>query len=103
MTTQELEAIPTRKSLPLTVRDMRDLERMQNSDRYRNALMHLSRENLPADASDARILHAVFTAGLTAVRQQVEEDGYAALAAQQDTAARRAEARRRRPSWADDE
>jgi len=37
-----------------------------------------------------------------AVRQQVEEQSYAQIAADMDSASQRTVARRRRPSWADE-
>jgi len=46
------------------------------------------------------VLHALMTAGLAAVRHQVEAEGYATLATERTTSPRKAVARRRQPSWA---
>jgi len=92
-----------RKSLPLTDRDITDLEKLRTSQVHRDALAALSVTTLGRDSSEASLLHAVLEAGLRAVRERVERDGYADIAAQQDAAARKTSARRRRPSWAEEE
>ncbi|WP_349828054.1 hypothetical protein [Brevibacterium litoralis] len=91
-----------RKSLPMSERDLVDLAALRTSPDRRAALSAASGVDLAADASDAAILHAVWEAGLAAVRARVEEDGYAEMAVQQDVSSRRAAARRRRQSWADE-
>lgn len=95
-----------RPSLPLTERDERDLALLRASAPRREALSRLTGEPVTRpDLSEATLLHAVFEAGLAAVREATEEAGYAELAAQQgaEQAERRAEARRRRPAWADEQ
>jgi len=94
------EPATVRKSLPLTAQDQADLQRMMRSDIHRDALTRLSREPVPVEASEARVLHALLAAGMAAVREEVEEAGYAQLAAERDPGTRRRVARRRPPSWA---
>ena len=91
-----------RKSLPLSAQDLDDLERLRRSASHRNALSLLADVEIPANASEASLLHAVLEAGLRAVREQVEVQGYAQMAEQLDASPRRTSARRRRPAWADE-
>lgn len=92
----------TRKSLPLSERDVRDLTTMRGSDAHRAALSQLANVEVSEDASEAALLHAVMEAGIKAVEQQVEADGYARIALGMDSTARQSAARRRRPTWADE-
>lgn len=106
MRTRLRAPVVRRSSLPLTERDEHDLALLRSSAPQRAALGRLSGEPLaPADLSEAALLHAVFEAGLAAVREASEDAAYAELAAQQadEDTARRTEARRRRPSWATDQ
>lgn len=104
MTTRTRESTVRRPSLPLTARDEADLAVLRDSEPSRQALARLT--GIPtysSTVSEATLLHAVFTAGLGALRQEAEEAGYAEIAAQQDAAeiaAQRRQARRRSPSWA---
>lgn len=99
MSTQERT---TRKSVPLSERDLRDLAVLRASATHRAALSELSGANISDSSSDAYVLHAVWQAGLEAVLDSVEEAGYAQMAAERDTATRKSVARRRRPAWADE-
>jgi hypothetical protein len=56
-------------------------------------------------AAESVFLHAIFAAGLRAVREHAEQASYAADAAayESEDAERRAVARRRRPEWADED
>jgi hypothetical protein len=95
-----------RPSLPLTQRDERDLELLRTSALHRESLARLSGEAVAeAEVSESALLHAVFEAGLSAVRAASEEAGYAQLAIEIDAEGdtHRAAARRRRPSWASEE
>ncbi len=92
----------TRKSLPMTDRDLRDLDVVRRSVAHRAALSSLSREVVDEDSSEAAVLHAIMEAGMKAVTEQIEEAGYAQIAAEMDTPARKAVARRRRPAWVDE-
>ena len=98
-------SVVRRPSLPLTEQDERDLLLLRHDPAYRKALAGLSGEGVEsAETSEAALLHAVLAAGLNAVRLAAEAEGYAAIAAQQaiETPQRRAAARRRRPSWANE-
>lgn len=92
----------TRKSLPLTARDLEDLAKMRSSATYRGTLGQLADVEVHPESSEAAVLHAVWEAGVRAVQERVEAEGYAQIAAEMDAAQRKAVARRRRPSWADD-
>jgi len=96
-----------RPSLPLTAQDESDLDLIRSSPNHRRALEQLGGDlaGVTESLSEGALLHAVFEAGLEAVRLAAAEVGYAELAQQQrqDAGAQRAESRRRRPSWADDE
>jgi hypothetical protein len=94
---------PTRKSLPLTSRDLKDLRRLRHSTTHQAALSDLAGELVTDTSSDAAVLHAVWEAGLKAVRERVEDEGYREMAKDGDIGIGRAAARRRRPTWADDE
>lgn len=91
-----------RKSVPVSSTELEDLALVRKSEPHREALARLSHEVVPEGASESRVLHALIAAGMKAVREAVEADGYAQIAAKQDDAARKASARRRRPSWADE-
>ena len=57
------------------------------------------------DVRESRAAHAVFEAGLAAVRQLAEAEGYEQLASEYaaEDANRRRLSRRRRPAWAADQ
>jgi TfoX/Sxy family transcriptional regulator of competence genes len=95
-------ASTTRKSLPLSERDLEDLRTLRGSPDQRAALAEVTGTEIGEKASDAFLLHAVWEAGIKAIRDQLEDRAYAEMAAQQDVASRRASARRRQPSWADE-
>lgn len=99
-------AVVRRPSLPLTEQDERELERLGTSPLHRESLARLSGVPLTeTEVSESALLHAVFEAGLAAVRIASEEAGYAQLAVELADQAtnHRAAARRRRPSWAHEE
>lgn len=95
-----------RKSLPLTARDLRDLDVLAGSDAHRAALYALADVDLPGtqSVSEAQLLHTILEVGLRAVANRVEEESYAAEAAARkaEDAAQRSIARRRRPEWAEE-
>lgn len=93
---------PVRKSLPLSPRDLRDIEMLRGSYAHRSALSDLSTESVDESSSEAVVLHAIWEAGMNAVREAVEEGEYARMAEDYDMSARKAVARRRRPAWADE-
>lgn len=95
-----------RPSLPITERDASRLDLIKASPELREALNLLIESPLPAGpVSESALLHAVFEAGLSATSSVVEEAGYAMIARTIDDGAkaRRSQARRRAPSWAEDE
>jgi hypothetical protein len=92
-----------RPPLPLTERDLADLAALRDPGPGRAALGRLAPGALPeGDITEAVLLHAVFEAGLRAVREAAESAGYEQLAAgyEAEDAERRQIARRRRPHWA---
>ena len=96
------QTVVRRPSLPLTAADEADLAHLKDSLPYQQALARLSGHDLPeGDVTESVLLHAVFEAGLTAVRHLAESDGYAQLASDAaDESTRRRLSRRRRPAWA---
>ena len=104
MTSRTVGAVVRRPNLPLTAKDEADLALMSTTPEYRQALSALA-PDAPApesSATEAALLHAIFTAGIVAIRSRAEEEGYRRLA--QERAAtvpeRRREARTRKPRWA---
>jgi hypothetical protein len=99
------EAAQDRKPLPLTRRDLEDLDRLREPGPERTALAALSGTLLEGKVTESVLLHAVFAAGLRIVREEAEAGAYADAADERRTAepeARRI-ARRRRPTWADED
>jgi len=100
--------VTRRSSLPLTEQDDLALTRIRTSEIYAAALRALaapSGGDIPvSELSEAALLHAVFEAGLDAIRLGAQEAGYALLAHERAASApeRRTESRRRPPSWADE-
>lgn len=98
------EPAQDRKPLPLTSRDLEDLDRLRSPGPERTALADLGGTPPEGEVTESVLLHAVFVVGLRAVREAAEAQAYAE-AAQDRTATAdedRAIARRRRPSWADE-
>ncbi|MBA3529279.1 MAG: hypothetical protein H0T91_08245 [Propionibacteriaceae bacterium] len=95
-----------RASLPLSERDQADLATLRRSITHRIALGRITHRTVTDDLSEAAFLHALVEAGIKAVEQEVEEAGYAELAADRedrDEARSISAARRqRRPDWADE-
>jgi hypothetical protein len=94
-----------RPSLPLTEADELELTRIKESPQVREALGYLI--DVPfgeGPVSEAALLHAVFEAGLGAVRGTIEDAGYAMIAREQarESLEQQAFARRRLPTWADE-
>jgi hypothetical protein len=96
-----------RASLPLTQKNENDLRSLLESSSYQNALEELSGTKIADKAlSSSAILHAIFEVGMTTLKQKAELDGYAEIASAQgklEVRSHRKDARRRRPSWADEE
>jgi hypothetical protein len=99
------EPAKARKSLPLTERDLADLERLRGQTPERDALFDLYGVAVES-VTEAALLHMIFAAGLRAIREKAEERAYASAAADRlasgETDETRRIARRRRPAWADE-
>ncbi len=96
-----------RKSLPLTERDLADLERLRGQTPERDALADLAGVVVVEGVTEAALLHMIFTAGLRAIQEKAEELAYASAATDRLASGEADEirriARRRRPSWADED
>ena len=105
MATRLNEPTERRTPLPLTARDLADLGKLRKPGPEREALSALAAALPEGDVSEALLVHAVFVVGLRAVREAAEASSYAADAADRHASAEvdRAAARRRRPSWADED
>ena len=105
MATRLNEPAKARKSLPLTERDLADLERLRGQTPERDALADLSGVAVES-VTEAALLHMIFAAGLRAIREKAEEHAYASAAAARLASGEADEirriARRRRPGWADE-
>jgi len=106
MATRLSEPAKARKSLPLTERDLADLERLREQTPERDALAELAGIEVESLA-EAALLRVVFAAGLRAIRERAEERAYLVAAAGRLASGEAAEsrriARRRRPAWADED
>jgi len=105
MATRLNEPAKARKSLPLTERDLADLQRLRGQTPERDALADLSGVAVES-VTEAALLHMIFAAGLRAIREKAEERAYASAAADRlasgEADENRRIARRRRPAWADE-
>jgi hypothetical protein len=106
MATRLNQPAKARKSLPLTERDLADLERLRGQTPERDALSALAGVAVEG-VTEAALLHMIFTAGLRTIRKKAEELAYASAAADRFTSGEAEEirriARRRRPGWADED
>lgn len=97
----------TRKSLPLSEQDLVDIARLRAETPEREALSELAGVDIVESVAEAALLRLIFEAGLRAIREKAEERGYASAAedrrARGETDEARRIARRRRPSWADED
>jgi hypothetical protein len=87
----------TRKSVPLTERDLADLELLRRSPSHRRAFCEAT--GVDPEASEATVLHGLLVFAVARISEQALDEGYAALAAsyavQPDEAAYRAAVRAR--------
>ena len=106
MVSRLTEPAKTRKSLPLTEKDLADVARLRQETLEREALSELAGIVVVEGVAEAALLHMIFQAGLRAIRERAEERAYASAAedrlASGDTDEARRIARRRRPAWADE-
>jgi hypothetical protein len=98
------EPAKTRKSLPLSERDLVDIARLRAEAPEREALSEMAGVVVVESVAEAALLRMIFAAGLRAIREKAEERAYASaaedrLASTEADEARRI-ARRRRPAWA---
>ena len=107
MATRMNERAVRRTTLPLTARDERDLDAIRSAPEYQEA-MAAALDLQPgerADVTDSVMLHFIFTRGLQSIQEEIEAAAYdrAAEERRATSAARRAVARRRQPSWANED
>lgn len=106
MTARMSERAVKRPPLPLTERDVADLNKLRGEPPTWEALWRLARQEAPTDeVTESVVIHAIFMVGLRAVQEAAEAGSYAAEAEDRrgEDAERRAVARRRRPGWAENE
>jgi hypothetical protein len=98
------EPAKTRKSLPLTEKDLADIARLREQTPEREALSEMAGGVVVESVAEAALLRMIFEAGLRAIRERAEELAYASAAedrrSAEDADADRRIARRRRPAWA---
>ncbi len=103
MATRLKGPVKTRKSLPLTERDLADIARLRGETPERQALSELAGVVVADSVAEAALLHMIFEAGLRAIRDRAEERAYASAAADRVASGEADEARRiarrRRPAW----
>ena len=106
MVSRLTEPAKTRKSLPLTEKDLADVARLRQETLEREALSEMVGVVVVEGVAEAALLHMIFKAGLRAIRERAEERAYASAAedrlASGGTDEARRIARRRRPAWADE-
>jgi hypothetical protein len=78
-----MDTVARRASLPLTDQDLADLARLREPEGpwLRRLRAHAGEEKL---GSEAAILHAVWAVGIERLREEILDEGYAALAASYD-------------------
>ncbi|HMD95261.1 MAG TPA: hypothetical protein VKG80_21720 [Trebonia sp.] len=97
------EPATTRKSLPLTEKDLADIARLREETPEREALSEMAGIAIVGSVAEAALLRMIFEAGLRAIREKAEERAYVSaaedrLASGEADEARRI-ARRRQPAW----
>ncbi len=107
MATRISSPVQRRTSLPLTEANESDLSALLESSSYQLALEKLTGTKIvDQEISSSALLHAIFEAGMAAVKKTAELEGYAQIASKISVAStqqKRKEARRRRPTWAEEE
>jgi hypothetical protein len=101
------EPAKTRKSLPLSDKDLADIARLREDTPEREALFELSGVVTVESPAEAALLRMIFEAGLQAIRERAEERAYASAAEDRRASGEAGEgrrvARRRPPGWADED
>lgn len=107
MATRITSPVQRRTSLPLTKQNESDISILLESAAYQRALEQLSGTKIiDQEVSTSALLHAVFEAGMSAVKSSAEMEGYSQIAEGISKASlqqQRKDARRRRPSWSAEE
>ena len=97
------EPATTRKSLPLTEKDLADIARLRAETPEREALSEMAGIAIVESVAEAALLRMIFEAGLRAIHEKAEERAYASAAedrlASGEADETRRIARRRRPAW----
>ena len=100
------EPAKTRKSLPLSEKDLADIARLREETPEREALSEMAGVVVESVA-EAALLRMIFEAGLRAIREKAEERAYASAAedrlASGEADETRRIVRRRRPAWVDED
>ena len=105
MATRLRETVVRRPSLPLSQADEAALSALREAPELLRSLAELSSIEIDLQsATESALLQAIFRAGLRSVSEAALDRGYRELAAAElsEARSRRATARRRRPSWADE-
>ncbi len=104
MVSRFTEPAKTRKSLPLTEKDLADIARLREESPEREALSEMTGIVVVESVAEAALLRMIFEAGLRAIREKAEERAYASAAEDRLAGGEADEAhriaRRRRPAWA---
>lgn len=107
MVTRIKSPVQRRTSLPLTKRNESDISILLESSTYQRALEQLSGTKIiDQEVSTSALLHAIFEAGMSAVKSSAELEGYSQIAegiSKVNLQQQRKDARRRRPSWSEEE
>ncbi len=107
MVSRLTEPAKTRKSLPLTEKDLADIARLREETPEREALSEMAGVVVVESVAEAALLRMIFEAGLRAIRDRAEEMAYASAAEDRlpggEADENRRIARRRRPAWADED
>jgi hypothetical protein len=107
MVSRLTEPAKTRKSLPLTEKDLADIARLREETPEREALSEMAGVVVVESVAEAALLRMIFEAGLRAIRERAEEMAYASAAEDRlpggEADENRRIARRRRPAWADED
>jgi hypothetical protein len=106
MTSSATEPIVSRKSVPLTQRDLDDLEKLrQTGTPYGRALRELLNDDYQSP-TEAALLHLLLRMGIDLVAERALEEGYRQLAeatTEEEHEEMRTWARLHAETWADEE
>jgi hypothetical protein len=107
MVSRLMEPAKARKSLPLTEKDLAEIDRLRAQSPEREALCEMAGVAVGESVAEAALLRMVFEVGLRAIREKAEERAYASAAEDRSASGEADEARRiarrRRPTWASED